>query len=154
MDIEVLCVCRRPPGWVTELTRDYQRRMPRELTVAFTYITPGHDSLSYERRQEDEAARILKRVEDKTALVALDAGGVEHTSEQVANWLNSCRGEHSKLTLAIGGADGHGSGVLSRARKHWSLSRLTLPHLLVQVVLAEQLYRAWTIIAGHPYHRG
>jgi 23S rRNA (pseudouridine1915-N3)-methyltransferase len=151
--LDVLCVCRRPPRWVVEATADYARRLPRGIALSFDYVTPGGDGLPSVERRRDEAARVLKRLNAATPVVALDVGGDEVDSPGLARWLAEWRERHAALALVIGGADGHGDAVLERSAQRWSLSRLTLPHLLVQVVLAEQIYRAWTILEGHPYHR-
>ncbi|MEQ8230895.1 MAG: 23S rRNA (pseudouridine(1915)-N(3))-methyltransferase RlmH [Gammaproteobacteria bacterium] len=153
MLIEVLCVCRRPPRWVAELTADYARRLPRDLTLEFGFVTPGHDGLASAARKQDEARRLERRVNADSTLVALDERGEQVDSNGLADWLQRWRTEHSRLALVIGGADGLDGALLERARQRWSLSRLTLPHLLVQVIVAEQLYRAWSILDGHPYHR-
>lgn len=153
MLIEVVCVCRRPPRWVSEVTSDYARRLPRDLRLEFTFVAPAGDSLPSAERKRDEARRIGKRVAADSAVIALDGGGEEVDSAGLAGWLEHWRAEHSRLSLVIGGADGLDAELLATARRRWSLSRLTLPHLLVQVLVAEQLYRAWSILNGHPYHR-
>jgi 23S rRNA (pseudouridine1915-N3)-methyltransferase len=153
MLIDVLCVCRRPPRWVVELTADYARRLPRHLALEFAYVPPGHDGLASDARKRDEARRLERRITADSALVALDERGEEVDSPSLARWLERWRAEHARLCLVVGGADGLDPALLDRARQRWSLSRLTLPHLLVQVIVAEQLYRAWSILDGHPYHR-
>ncbi len=86
-------------------------------------------------------------------MVALDEHGSEPTTIELARWLADRRAGGQPLTFIIGGADGLDATVLARAQYRWALSRLTLPHALVRVVLAEQLYRASTVLGGHPYHR-
>lgn len=153
MLIEVLCVCRRPPTWVRDVTGEYAKRLPRGFALEFVYVAPGHDRLDARLRRTDEATRLLKRVTAGAPLVALDDSGEVFDSAQFSARVACLRAEHHKLQIAIGGADGLGEAVFERAQSRWSLSRLTLPHLLVQVVLAEQIYRAWSIADGHPYHR-
>jgi 23S rRNA (pseudouridine1915-N3)-methyltransferase len=153
MLIEVLCVCRRPPAWVATATAEYAKRLPRELRLDFSFMAPAGSAINAAQRRQDEGARLLKRVPNGVPLIALDDGGTAHTSEAFAAQLLDLRREHRKLALVIGGADGLDNAVFARALSRWSLSRLTLPHLLIQVVLAEQIYRAWTISEGHPYHR-
>ncbi|MEX2481093.1 MAG: 23S rRNA (pseudouridine(1915)-N(3))-methyltransferase RlmH [Gammaproteobacteria bacterium] len=154
MRIDVFGVCRRPPLWVRDATQAYTRRMPRDVPVAFSHIAPGPNSVSSDERRRDEAQRLLKRIKPTTRLIALDERGVEADSAAVAHWLEEWRSGGADVALVIGGADGHGEVIFDQAQQRWSLSRLTLPHLLVQLVVAEQLYRAWSIIDGHPYHRG
>ncbi|MGR8920330.1 MAG: 23S rRNA (pseudouridine(1915)-N(3))-methyltransferase RlmH [Gammaproteobacteria bacterium] len=153
MQLEVLCVCRRPPGWVSEAVAQYTRRLPRTLSLDFVFLAPGPDSASAAVRRNDEGTRLLGRLKHGVPLVALDVGGKTQSSEAFAAALGRLRDEHRRLALAVGGADGLADAVLERATARWSLSALTLPHLLVQVVVAEQVYRAWTILEGHPYHR-
>ena len=85
--------------------------------------------------------------------MALDVTGDALSSPELAGWLGEWRTRHTDVTLLIGGADGLDTGLRERAAQRWSLSRLTLPHLLVQIIVAEQIYRAWSILEGHPYHR-
>lgn len=151
--LEILCVCRRPPAWVTDATAEYAKRLPRELKLAFTYIAPGHDKLDSLARRRDEGTRVAKKLDDGQTVIALDERGIEGDSRKVAGWLTAWREQYGRLAFVVGGADGLDEALLARARFRWSLSRLTLPHQLVQVLLAEQLYRAWSITAGHPYHR-
>lgn len=151
--LQILCVCRRPPAWVADATGEYAKRLPRELGLAFTYIAPGQDKLDSLTRRREEASRITRKLDDGQALIALDENGTEGDSRKVADWLTAWREQHRRIAFVIGGADGLDDSLLARARFRWSLSRLTLPHQLVQVVLAEQLYRAWSITTGHPYHR-
>lgn len=153
MLLEALCVCRRPPAWVSDAVTGYTRRLPRSLGLEFVYLGPGPDSASAAVRRRDEGVRLLRRLDDGVPLIALDVRGKVHTSEAFAAALGRLRDEHRRVAFAVGGADGLAEPVLERAAARWSLSALTLPHLLVQVVLAEQVYRAWSILDGHPYHR-
>lgn len=153
MVVELLCVCRRPPAWVTEICADYAKRLARSDELRFRYLSPGPDSVDSLVRRRDEGTRIVKALKAGSHLVALDESGAEPNSVELAARFGGWRQRHGHLTLAIGGADGFDASVLAAAAERWSLSRLTLPHLLVQVVVAEQLYRAASILAGHPYHR-
>lgn len=153
MQLEVLAVCKRPPSWVVEQTTEYAKRLPRDFALSFNYLNPGPASASSQARKRDEATRLLKRFPDSGRLIALDERGDTATSEQFAARLGRLREHASTVHICIGGADGLHEEVLQRAGACWSLSALTLPHLLVQVLLAEQLYRAWSILERHPYHR-
>lgn len=105
-------------------------------------------------RQQDEAQRLMKACNDATVRVVLHERGKALTSEAFAKWLAKERDAgHRTVALMIGGPDGHGSEALNAASLQLSLGAMTLPHGLARVVLAEQLYRATTILAGHPYHR-
>jgi 23S rRNA (pseudouridine1915-N3)-methyltransferase len=110
---------------------------------------------SAEARRADEAQRLLKASAGADLRVALDARGKVMTSDAFADWLRETRDSGvGTLAFLLGGPDGHGPEVLSVSALNLSLGPLTLPHGLARVVLAEQLYRAATILAGHPYHRG
>lgn len=153
MLLEILCVCRRPPAWVSDVTDDYAKRLARQHELRLRHVAPGPDSADAATRRRDEGQRMGKLLRADAHVVALDVGGSQPDSETLATWLDDWRARHSAVALLIGGADGLDPNLLARAAQRWSLSKLTLPHLLVQVIVAEQLYRAWTILEGHPYHR-
>ncbi len=153
MVVDVLCVCRRPPAWVADTCADYAKRLARSDELHFRYLNPGPDGADRAVRRRDEGARIMKALKAGTHLVALDERGDEPSSVELAARFGVWRERHAHLSLVVGGADGFDTLLLATAAERWSLSRLTLPHLLVQVVVAEQIYRAVSILAGHPYHR-
>ena len=153
MIVDVLCVCRPPPVWVTQACADYAKRLSRSDELRFRYLNPGPDGADSVVRRRDEGRRLTKALKAGSYLIALDERGEELSSVELAARFGAWRGRHAHLSLMIGGADGFDPPVLAAAAEHWSLSRLTLPHLLVQVVMAEQIYRAASILAGHPYHR-
>lgn len=143
------------PSWVSEGYREYARRMPRECVLKLDAIPLGKRSASKssEKARAEEGRRMLAVVPRTNLVIALDVRGRSWSTpvlaEQMRNWMQNGR----NLSLLVGGPDGLSSECLERAEQRWSLSDLTLPHSLVRVLLAEQLYRAWTIISGHPYHR-
>ncbi len=100
-----------------------------------------------------EAAKILARTRPADYVVALDEHGRQSTSTQLAGKLEEWQTVGADLVFVIGGPDGLAGDVLKRANYRWSLSQLTLPHGLARILFAEQLYRAWSLSAGHPYHR-
>lgn len=142
------------PDWVEKACTEYMKRMPREASVDIIEIKPDKRASGKNSAvvQEAEAARILEAA-GKDLLVVLDERGQEVTTHQLAQrmetWLSSGR----DVSLVIGGADGLDPTLKQKADWLWSLSKLTLPHGMVRVVLTEQLYRAWTVIQNHPYHR-
>ena len=146
-------MCRRPPAWVTYACADYAKRMARSDQLRFRFLNPGQDGADSVVRRRDEGTRIIKALQAGSHVVVLDERGDERSSIEFAARYGAWREHHARLSLVIGGADGFDPSVLAAAAERWSLSRLTLPHLLVQVVVAEQLYRAASILAGHPYHR-
>ena len=143
------------PAWVNEGFREYARRMPRECTLKLNEISSGQRSRSKSpaKAREDEGRRILAAIPGGNQVIALDVGGrswsTQMLAEQMQKWMQGGR----NLSLLVGGPDGLSLDCLQRAEQRWSLSDLTMPHTLVRVLLAEQLYRAWTVISGHPYHR-
>ena len=128
--------------------------MPRELTVEIIDIKPEKRAAgnSTENIQLIEAKRILEAA-GKDYLVACDERGQEVTTLQLADKLTSWQGLGRDISIVIGGADGLHDTLKKRADWLWGLSKLTLPHAFVRVLLAEQLYRAHSVIQGHPYHR-
>jgi len=142
------------PNWVELACAEYLKRMPREATVEIIEIKPdkrasGKTSTTV---QEAEAKRIIEAC-GRDYLIALDEHGAEVTTLALAERMKAWLGSGRDVSLVIGGADGLHADIKTRADWLWSLSKLTLPHGMVRVVLAEQLYRAWTVINNHPYHR-
>ena len=155
MKLRILSVGHKMPGWVEEACKEYLKRMPREFTTEIIEIKPdkraaGKNALQV---QEAESKRILEAV-GRDYLVALDEHGQEVTTLQLAERMQKWQGDGRDVALVIGGADGLHPDVKTRADWQWSLSKLTLPHGMVRVLLAEQLYRGWSVITNHPYHRG
>lgn len=145
------------PGWVTEGFSDYAKRLPKECTlqlieIPFAGKRDKHSDLP--KLAAKEAEHMLKHVAPQDHCIALEvtgkAYGTEHLATQLANWQQAGR----DVALLVGGPEGLAPACLHRANQQWSLSPLTLPHPLVRIVVAEQLYRAWSILANHPYHRG
>ena len=128
------------PGWVTEAYEDYTRRMRKDMRVDLEELAV--------RSKADEEKRLLERIGDDY-LVALDERGKSLTTLQLAKWL----AERQQDGRNLGGPDGLGPAILARSALRWSLSALTFPHAMVRVILAEQLYRAHSVLQNHPYHR-
>ncbi|WP_027349123.1 23S rRNA (pseudouridine(1915)-N(3))-methyltransferase RlmH [Halotalea alkalilenta] len=155
MKLRVLAVGTRMPGWVVEGVEEYRKRMPRECQLAIEEIAPGPRGKNADvaRAIAQEGDRMLARLDGDLQIVALDVQGRPWSTPELATRLDGWKLDGRDVALLIGGPDGLDPRCLARAEAHWSLSRLTLPHPLVRVVLAEQLYRAWTLSIGHPYHR-
>lgn len=143
------------PVWVSAGYEDYARRMPPDMLLGLTEIKPGHRVAGGDgaRARQLEAERILAALPPGCVPVVLDERGVQATTRDLAEWLRGWMNEGVSPAFVIGGADGLDDNVKARAHKLMGLSRLTLPHALIRVVLAEQLYRAVSILKGHPYHR-
>ena len=146
MRITVLAIGHKMPSWIEEGFREYTKRMPPEARVELIELKPGKD-------KDDEGKKLLDALPPSAALLALDERGKPVTTQGLSVMLSGWMRDGSNPAFVIGGADGLSDEVKGRASKLISLSALTLPHQLVRVVLAEQLYRAWSILARHPYHR-
>ena len=155
MRLRVIAVGTRMSAWVVSAVADYTRRLrgadALELVeVPLARRNGGGDTT---RAIAAETQRILALLEPREYAVALDERGHSFTTLQLADWLAGRRQSGDPVSCIIGGPDGLGAEVLARAQLRWALSALTFPHALVRVLLAEQLYRASTVLAGHPYHR-
>jgi len=152
------------PDWVEQGFAEYVKRLPPECTLELTEIEPARRGKSRgkaagsvalrHRLRADEGDRLLKAIPADALVIALDVSGRTWSTEQLADRLQDWMASGRDIALLVGGADGLSAECLARADLRWSLSPLTFPHPLVRVMLAEQIYRAWSILAGHPYHRG
>ena len=133
------------PEWVSTAYEEYTRRLRSAMRIDLEEIPVG-------RAKGDEEKRLLDRIGDDY-MVALDERGKSLTTLQLAKWLGERQQDGRDLTFVIGGPDGLGPGILMKAGLRWSLSALTFPHAMVRVILAEQLYRAHSVLQNHPYHR-
>lgn len=156
MKARIIAVGEGMPGWVQQGFADYAKRLSHWLPVDLVEIGPGQRGKGRDpaRAMADEGQRVLAALPKAAHLVCLDGRGRSHSSEQLAQRLEHWRGLGRDLAFAIGGPEGHDVSVRAAAGESWSLGPLTLPHPLVRIVLVEQLYRAASILANHPYHRG
>jgi 23S rRNA (pseudouridine1915-N3)-methyltransferase len=155
MRIEVISASARQPDWVKSGFDAYAKRLRGSCTLALTEVALARRSkkAAAPRLLEQEGRRMLAAAPKGALIVALDESGRRFTTAELAGrlerWMASGRG----VALLIGGPDGLAPECLERADEAWSLSPLTLPHGLVRVIIAEAVYRAWTVLEGHPYHR-
>jgi len=133
------------PEWVTQAYEDYTRRLRSAMRIDLDELAIGKNKL-------EEEKRLLDRVGDDY-LVTLDEHGKSLTTVELAKWLARRQQDGRNLSFVIGGPDGLGPDILKKAGLRWSLSALTFPHAMVRVILAEQLYRAHSVLQNHPYHR-
>ncbi|KAF0284468.1 23S rRNA (pseudouridine(1915)-N(3))-methyltransferase RlmH [Spiribacter roseus] len=154
MRLNMVAVGRRPPDWIRTGVDEFAQRMPRQLPLAVKAVNPGDARRSgdIDRARAQEADALLAAA-GSARLIALDERGRSWRTPDLAEYLDTALHEGRDLAFVIGGADGLDQRCLNAAERRWSLSALTLPHMLVRVIVAEQLYRAWTLLAGHPYHR-
>ena len=155
MRIHLLCIGNRMPDWVAVGYSEYAKRMPRECELILREIPPGKRGKNADiaRAMEEEGQKMQAAIPAGDRVVALDLSGSEWSTPQLAEALSRWLGDGRNVTLLVGGPDGLAPACLARADERWRLSALTVPHPLVRIVLAEQLYRAWGILHNHPYHR-
>jgi 23S rRNA (pseudouridine1915-N3)-methyltransferase len=154
MKLNILSVGHKMPNWVEVACAEYIKRMPKEFATEIIEIKPDKraSGKNSEVVQEAEAKRILE-VAGKDYLVVLDERGQEVTSLQLATKMEHWQTLGKDVSLVIGGADGLHMSLKQKADWLWSLSKLTMPHGLVRVMLTEQLYRGHSVIQHHPYHK-
>jgi 23S rRNA (pseudouridine1915-N3)-methyltransferase len=154
MRVRVIAVGMRPPGWVRTACEDYITRLRSKLPVELIEIGTGaRRGGAPARAVAAEGQRVLAALRREEYVVSLDERGSELSTRELAAWLGKRMQEGQDLAFLIGGPDGHAPEVRSRSNMSLSLSRLTLPHALARVLLLEQLYRAQSLLANHPYHR-
>ena len=155
MHIRLLAVGDRQPGWVDEAFNDYAGRLPREWRFRLEAIATGKRAKgqSPAKAIAAEGDALLAKIAADEQVVLLDERGKQMTSKMLASRLLGWQSDGRNLSFIIGGPDGVSVACRERANFTWALSKLTLPHGLARVLLAETLYRAWSLQAGHPYHR-
>jgi 23S rRNA (pseudouridine1915-N3)-methyltransferase len=155
MHIRLIAVGDRQPSWVDDACGTYCARFPREWRFRIDRIATARRTKKdkSDNAMLSEGKQILTRVEANEQVVLLDEKGKQMTSSGLATRLAGWQAHGRNLCFIIGGPDGVSAGCHERANFTWSLSDLTLPHGLARVLFAEQLYRAWSLHAGHPYHR-
>ena len=155
MRVTLIAVGQRMPGWIGEGFGEYTKRLQRRLPIELIEIPAVRRSGNADaaRAMAEEGRRQLAATRAGQHVVALDERGKSRTSLELSQWLGDRMQGGLDLAFLIGGADGFSPEMLARANERWSLSPLTLPHALVRVVFAEQIYRAVTLLDGHPYHR-
>jgi len=153
MRVTVIAVGTKMPAWVEQGVAEYVRRLPREIRLGWREIPLAQRGGDAGRLRAMEGERIRKAIPAGDRVVALDVAGTRLSTADLARELACWQMSGDNYSLLIGGPDGLCPQLLEAADARWSLSDLTLPHPLVRVLLAEQLYRAWTITVNHPYHR-
>lgn len=155
MKLLILAVGNKMPAWITEGFNEYTKRMPREATISLIEIKPEPRNSGKTATQimEAEAQRIRAAMPNGALCIALDEHGATPTTRQLAQQMQDWMRQGHDVAFVIGGADGLHESVKQLARQTMALSSLTLPHGMVRVLLAEQLYRAHSLLHNHPYHR-
>ena len=155
MQLLVAAVGQRMPRWVNEAWTEYARRMPPGLALSLREISLAKRGKNADTRRLTavESNALYAAMPKRARVIALDVQGQSWSTEKLAAKLEEWMGDGRDVGFMIGGPDGIAPDIMQKADNRWSLGPLTLPHPLVRVVLAEQLYRAWTITQNHPYHR-
>lgn len=156
MRIHLLAIGTKMPAWVNAGTEEYTQRMPPQCTLSIREITAEkrNKNSDLQRIRHTEGEKLLAAIPDGSLVIALDVKGKPWSTEQLAQQLDGWMMSGRDVALLVGGPEGLSPACLQRAEQSWSLSPLTFPHPLVRIVVAEQLFRAWSILSNHPYHRG
>jgi 23S rRNA (pseudouridine1915-N3)-methyltransferase len=155
MNIHLIAVGDKMPRWVQEGYQEYARRLPPECALKLTEISARHRGKNADivRITRDEGRQMLEAIPKGSRVIALEVSGRSWSTEDLSRQLENWMAGGQDIALLVGGPEGLAAECRARADQLWSLSPLTLPHPLVRVVVAEQLYRAWSILRNHPYHR-
>ena len=155
MHIRLQAVGDRQPSWVDSAFDSYVQRLPRQWQFRLDCVSTAqrNKGKAADVAKDAEGKKILAKIRPAEFVVVLDERGTEFSSKELAGHLEEWQTVGQDLVFVIGGPDGVSADCLQRANLRWSLSRLTLPHGLARVLFAEQLYRAWSLTTGHPYHR-
>lgn len=155
MKLHLITVGKGMPRWVDAGYQEYSQRLPSTLPLVLHEVkaAPRQKNGNPADWMAKEADHILERLPPDCALIPLDRRGQHWSTEQLAACIDEYRQINQAIAFVVGGPDGLCQSILQKAHKIWSLSALTFPHPLVRIIIAEQVYRAWTLLSGHPYHR-
>ena len=155
MKIQLVAVGNKMPDWITAGFQEYQRRFPRDCSFDLIEISPGKRGKNADiaRILDIEGEKMLAAVPKSNRIVTLEVTGKPWTTHDLSKQLSSWQMDGRDVSLLVGGPEGLAPACIERSEQKWSLSALTLPHPLVRVVVAESLYRAWSLNNNHPYHR-
>lgn len=155
MKIQLIAVGQKMPSWVDQGFVEYQRRFPHDCRLELVQIAAGKRGKNADIRRilEKEGQQMLAAVGKGNRIVTLEVTGKAWSTPQLATQLSAWQLDGRDVSLLVGGPEGLADECIQAAEQKWSLSNLTLPHPMVRVLLAESLYRAWTVTQNHPYHR-
>lgn len=156
MRLDLICIGHHIPSWVENGYREYAHRLPSTYPLKLIEIPLRRRTKTSDLKklQQQESQQMLTAIAPHSCIVALDERGTLWNTQQLATHLSQWGQQYSTVALLIGGPEGLTAACLQRAHYRWSLSHLTFPHALVRIIVAEQLYRAWSLLNHHPYHRG
>ncbi|MBN1684575.1 MAG: 23S rRNA (pseudouridine(1915)-N(3))-methyltransferase RlmH [Gammaproteobacteria bacterium] len=155
MKINLIAIGKKMPSWIEAGFEEYVKRFTKDISLHLIEVPAVKHSknVNVETIIKTEGERILRSIPKNNEIIALDVKGQEWSSEQLAQQIEQWQVRGRDVSLLIGGPEGLSEDCLKMAKTHWSLSQLTFPHPLVRIIVAEQLYRAISILKGHPYHR-
>ncbi|WP_455210742.1 23S rRNA (pseudouridine(1915)-N(3))-methyltransferase RlmH [Kaarinaea lacus] len=155
MRIHLIAVGSRLDAWVTQGYEEYAKRLVHDCILQLIEIPAlkRGKNADIERITREEGQKLLAAIPKGARVVALDVQGRQHSTEELAGKLDDWLQNGQDIALLVGGPEGLSEQCRKRADETWSLSKLTLPHPLVRIVVAEQIYRAWSVLNNHPYHR-
>ncbi len=155
MRIYLISVGNRMPAWVRQGYEEYARRLPKECALVLKEIAPGKrlKNTDIQRLLQQEGKKMLAAIPPDSCPIRLDLSGKPWTTRQLAMQLHHWRQNGQDVALLVGGPEGLADSVRQAVPQSWCLSNLTFPHPLVRIIVAEQLYRAFSILSNHPYHR-
>jgi 23S rRNA (pseudouridine1915-N3)-methyltransferase len=155
LKIHLIAVGKKMPEWINTGYAEFSKRMPPELQINLIEITPSvrNKSTPIEKNIKEEGESIQSAIPANSKLIVLDEKGKYFSSIDLSKKMEGWLPMGQDISIVIGGTDGIDPMIKQQADEKWSVSSFTLPHALVRVVVAEQLYRAWSIMKGHPYHR-
>ena len=155
MNIQIIAVGQKMPAWVDQAYQDYAKRLPRQQAVSLSQIATASrkSGQGVERLQQQEADKIRAKIKPGSLIIALDEHGRQWSTREWAQHFDDWQQDQAQVNFIIGGPDGLAADLLQQANHKIALGKMTMPHGLVRVVLIEQLYRAWSLLQGHPYHR-
>lgn len=155
MRIRLISITHKSPAWIQEGYQEYVKRLPPSCSLELIDI-PAEKRLPHadiKRITEREGEKMLAAIKSTHRVIALDVKGKSWSTEQLAEQLAAWQQDGRQVDLLVGGPEGLAPACLKQAEQSWSLSPLTFPHILVKLIVAEQIYRAHTLLQGHPYHR-
>lgn len=152
---KLICVGQKMPGWVTQGFEEYAKRLPApyHLQLIEVPLRKRTKNADIARLQREEGEQMLSYLAPQDHVIALDERGKLLNTEQLAQQMELWQQNYAEIAFLVGSPEGLAENCRQRARQMWSLSPLTLPHPLVRIIVAEQLYRAWSLLQHHPYHR-
>ncbi len=155
MQIYLISIGQKMPAWVKQGYDEYAKRMPRDCELILKEISAGKRGKNSDVKRiiYDEGERMLAALPKNVHIVTLDVPGKTWSTPMLADAMQGWLESGQDIALLVGGPEGLADSVKQLARQSWSLSRLTFPHPLVRIIVAEQIYRAWSILNNHPYHR-